>query len=107
MEFKGEFVPQLTTLFGWSVKIKSVQEQEWGSRCVGSDIRWWKLCKDLNTYNCVPSIALPSFHQDEDVASKSPRIMINKEFVEAVLHKSSSKSDSKFSDSVLPWLGDL
>ena len=108
MEFKEECVPQLASTFGWSVKIKSVQELEWGSRCVGSDIIWWKLCKDVSGSKCVPYVVvLSSFHQDEDLALKSPRIMVNKELVEAVLLWSWSKSDRNFSNLVLPWLGDL
>ena len=98
LEFKEECVPQLTTKFGWSVKIKSIQELEWGSRCVGSDISWWKLCKDVSASKCVSSIfVLSLFHQDKDLALKSPRIMVNKELVEAVLLRSSSMSDRKFS----------
>ena len=60
-------MPQLTTKFGWSVKIKSIQELECGGRCVGSDISWWKLCKDVSASKCVPSVVLSSFHQDEDL----------------------------------------
>ena len=37
----------------------------------------------------------------------SPRIIVNKDLVEAVLLRSSSKSDRKFLNSVLFWLGDL
>ena len=81
---------------------------EWGSRFVGSDISWWNLCKDVNASKCVLSaVVLSFFHQDEDLALQSPRITVNKELVEAVLLKSSSKSDRKFSNSVLSWLGDL
>ena len=108
MEFKEECVLQLTTKFGWSVKIKSIQELEWGSRCVGSDISWWKLCKDASASKCVPFVVvLSSFHQDEDLALKSPRIMVNNELVEVILLRSLLKSDRKFSNLVLSWLGDL
>ena len=86
---KEECVLQLTSKFGWSVKLKLIQELEWGNKCVGSDISWWKLCKDV----------------------KVPRIMVNKELVlEAVLYstlRSSSKSDRKFSNLVMSWFGDL
>ena len=43
---KEACLPQLATKFGWSVRIKSIQEIEWGCSCVGSDISWWKLCED-------------------------------------------------------------
>ena len=106
--FKVECVPQLTTKLGWLVKIKSIQELELGSMCVGSDISWSKLCNDVRASKCVPSVVvLSSFHQDEDLALKSPRIIVNKELDEIVLLKSSSKLDRKFSNSTLSWLGDL
>ena len=86
MEFKEACVPQLTTKFGWSVKIKSVQELDWGSRCAGSDISWWKLYKEIWVSTYVPSaVILCFFHQDDDLALKSPRIWVNKELDEAVL----------------------
>ena len=104
LEFK-EYVPQLTTTFGWSVKIKSVQELEWDSTSVGSDITSWKLRKDVSASKYVPSIVvLSSFNQDEDLVLKSPRIMVNKELVEAVILRSSPKSDTNL---VLSWVGDL
>ena len=53
---------------------------------MGSDVSWWKLCKDVSASTCVPSVAvLSSFHQD--LALQSPRTMVNKELVEAVLLK--------------------
>ena len=105
---KEACVPQLTTTFGWSVKIKSIQELDWGSRCVGSDTSWWKLCKDVRASKCIPSaVVLSFFHQDNDLALKSPKIIVNKELDEAVLLKSLSKSDRKFSNSALSWLGVL
>ena len=81
MELREACVPQLTTKFGWSVKIKSVQELDWGSRCVGSDISWWKLYKDVSALFCL------FFHQDNDLALNSHRIVVNKVLDEAVLHK--------------------
>ena len=55
----------------------------------------------------VPVVVLSSFHQVEDLALKSSKIIVNKELDEAVLLKSSSKSDRKLSNSILSWLGDL
>ena len=92
MESKEECVPQLTTKFGWSVKIESIQELEWGSRYVSSDISWWKLCKDVSASKCVTFVVvLSSFYQDKDLALKSPKIVVNKELVEAVLLRNLSK----------------
>ena len=109
MEFKEACVPQLTTKFGWSVKSKSTQELDWGSRCVSSDISWWKLYKEVRASTCVPSavVLFCFFHQHDDLALNSPRIRVNKELDEAVLPKSSSKSYGKFSNLTLSWLGDL
>ena len=50
-------------MFGWSVKTKSIQELEWVGRYVGSDISWWKFCKDGSASKCVPSaVVISSFH---------------------------------------------
>ena len=63
MESKEEYVPHLTNKFGWSVKTKSIQELEWVGRYVGSDISWWKFCKDGSASKCVPStVVISSFH---------------------------------------------
>ena len=104
--FKVECVPQLPTKLGWQVKIKSIHELELDSLCVGSDISWSKLCNDVSASKCVPSVVvLSSFHQVEDLALTSSKIIVNKESDEAVLLKSSSKSDRKLSNSMLSWLG--
>ena len=90
------------------MKIKSLQELEWDSMCVGSNISWSKLCNDGRASKYVPSAAVLSFfHQDEDLALNSPKVIVKKELDEAILPKSSSNSDSKCSNSILPWLGDL
>ena len=50
----------------------------------------------------LPNAYLPLlFDEDEDVEIKSPNMMANKELVEAVLHKSSSNSNTKFSNLVV------
>ena len=66
LELKEECVLQLTTKFGRSVKIKAIQELEWGIRCVISDISSWKLCKDGSTSKYVPSAVVLS-RQRSDV----------------------------------------
>ena len=108
LEFKETCLPQLTAKFGWSAKSKSIQELDWGSRCVGSDISWWKLYKEVRVSTCAPSaVVLSFFQQDDDLVLKSPRILENKELDEADLLESSSESDRKFSNLELSWLGDL
>ena len=90
------------------MKNKSIHQLELDSMCVASDISWSKLCSDVSASKWVPSVVvLSSFHQVEDVALKSPKIIVNKELDKAVLLESSSKSDKKLSNSILPWLGDL
>ena len=90
------------------MKIKSIHELELDSMCMGSDISWSKLCNGVSASKCVLSVVvLSSFHQVEDLALKSPKIIVNKELDEAVLLKSSSKSDRKLSNSILSWLADL
>ena len=59
---------------GWLVKIKSIQELELDSMCVGSNRSWSKLCNDVRASKCVPSdVVLSFFHQDENLALKSPK----------------------------------
>ena len=69
---------------------------------------WYKLCNDVSASKYVPSVAvLSSFHQVEDLALKSSKIIVNKELDEAVLLKSSSKAGRKVSNSILSLLEDL
>lgn len=69
---------------------------EWGSRLMGSDINWWKLCKVIRTSKCVTStVAWFSFYYDEDLAIQPSRITINNEFDETVLLNRSSQSNKK------------
>ena len=50
----------------------------------------------------LPNAYLPLlFDEDEDVEIKSPNMMANKELAEAVLHKSSSNLNTKFSNLVV------
>ena len=67
--FRVEFVPLSTTKLDWSVKIKSMQEVEVGRRWVGSDMSWWKPCKDVRPSRRAPStVVLSFFHEEEDLA---------------------------------------
>ena len=48
--------------------------------CVGSNIGWSQLCNDVRASKCEPfTVVLSSFHQDEDLALKASKIIINKE----------------------------
>ena len=75
------WTPLLTTKFGWSVKIRSTQAEEAGSRWVGWDINWCKSWVFNNESILRPSyIALWSTHQDLDHALKSPSITKKDDF---------------------------
>ena len=75
---------------GWLVKIKSIHELKVDSMCVGSDISWSKLCNDVRASKYALSVvALSSFHQNENLALKSPKI---KKLDAAVLLQSYSRS---------------
>ena len=52
-------------------------------------------------------VVLSLVHQTDDLALKSPKIMVNKELHRVVSLKTFSKFDKKFSNSKQTWLGDL
>ena len=86
--FTDECVPPSTTKFDWSIKIKSIQEVEVGRRWIGSDMSWWKPCKDVRASRRAPStVVLLFFYQKEDLALKSPRIIVKRELDDAVVSK--------------------
>ena len=94
------WTPLSTIKFGWSVNIKSIQEEVCGSRWVGCDISWWNPYTLVRDSSCVPSIVVLSLvHQTEDLALKSPKIMVNKELQKVVSLKTFSNFDKKFSNS--------
>ena len=106
--FRDECAPLSSTKFDWSVEIKSIQEVEVGRRWVGSVMSWWKSCKNVRASRRAPStVVLSFFHQEEDLALKSPRIIVKRELDDAVVFKMSSKFDKKSSNSAVLWLGDL
>ena len=66
---------------------------------------WCTILRDLP---CATSnMILPLTHQNEDIASKSPKIMADKAFWEKMLLKIFSKLDKILSKSTLLWPGDL
>lgn len=100
MEFRDEYVPLSTTKFGWSVKIKWIQEVKLGRRGVGSE--------DVRTWRRAPfTVVLSFFHRKEYLTLKCPRIIVKREVDDAVVSKISSKFDKHYSNSALFWLGDL
>ena len=74
---------QLLSLVGqWILdqcKMKIEAVDEW------VDISWWNPCKLVRDSICVPSVvAISLVHQTEDLALKSPRIIVNKPLFEVV-----------------------
>ena len=49
------WMPLLTTNLGWSIKIRSIQEDEAGNIWVRSDINWWKPYIEIKELIWVPS----------------------------------------------------
>ena len=85
-----------------------MQEVEVGRTWVGSDMSWWKPCKYVRASRRAPSVVVLSFfHQEEDVALKSPRIIVKRELDDALIFRMSSKFDKNYSNSAVLWLGDL
>ena len=70
-----------------------MQDEVCGSRSVGC----CNQCTVIRDSSCVLSIAVLSLvHQTEDLALKSPKIMVNKELQEVESFKTFSKFDKKF-----------
>ena len=62
----------------------------------------------MRAFRRAPSIVvLPFFHQKEDLALKSFRIIVRRELDDAVVFKMLSKFDENSLNSVVFWLGDL
>ena len=56
-----------TGKLGWSVKMRSMQDDEFGNRSVGSDISWCNPCIVVNESMSVPSgNIMSSGHHDLD-----------------------------------------
>ena len=53
------------------------------------------------------SVVLSFFHQKEDLALKSPRIIVKRELDDAVVFEMPSKFDKNSSNLAVSWLGDL
>ena len=68
----------------------------WGSRWVDCDVRWWNSCTFVRDSSCIPSIAVLSLvYQTDGLASKSPKIIVNKELQKVGSLKTFSKFGQK------------
>ena len=62
-------------MFGWSVKIRSIQEELFFCIWVGSFISCWNPSEEVYANNLVPPVVLVSLdHQEDDLALISPVI---------------------------------
>ena len=93
---------------GWSIKIKSVQDNDLGSIWVGSEINCLKSCVVVRESICVScKVAISSDYHSGDLTLKSPKMIINRDFEQSMLLNKSSKPDKKNSNSEVLWLGHL
>ena len=66
--YKEGWTPLSATKFGWSVKIRSMQDDEFGRRCVGSDINWCNPHDFVSDSSWAPSWdVISSHHHDLDL----------------------------------------
>ena len=60
------------------MNIKSTQEEEWDNGGVGCNMIWWNPCTVVKDSSFMPSVVVLSLvHQTEDLALKSPKIIVN------------------------------
>ena len=72
--------PDWTTIFGYDVKIKSIHEQEFCNKCVGSFINWYNLNWEVILSVVLPlKLVLSWLYQLQDLALKSSIIVVRKE----------------------------
>ena len=92
----------------WSMKMKLMQDSEFGNRWVGSGISWCNPCILVNESLSVPSgDVLSSGHHDLDLALKPPNNIIVEYGLNPLKRLSRlSKFDNNSSSSTVDWLGD-
>ena len=74
-----------------------MQEEVCGIRWVGFDISRWNPCTLVRDSSCVPSIIVLSLvHQTEDLALKSPQVVVNRELHKVVSLKLSQNLTKNF-----------
>ena len=89
------WTPEFTDRLGWSVKIKSIQEELLVCKCVGSFINWETPFADVNESNFSPSeVLMSSDHQHDVLALKSP-VITDKN---GLIFLSRSKASQRFSE---------
>ena len=84
-----------------------MQDDEFGRRCVGSDIKWCYPHDIVSDSSWAPlQDFISSHHHDLDLALKSPSITKNDDFNWLIWFKSFSKFKRKSWNSLTDWLGE-
>ena len=100
-------LPLFITRFGWSVKMRSMQDDEFWRMCVGSDISWQKPHSELMDSICGPLLFVMLWtHQILDLALKSPCRIVKAGSWFLILPKRFSRDKIKCSNSPGFWLGE-
>ena len=87
--------------------MRSMQDNEFGNKWVGSDISCCSRCTIVNESMSVPSgDVMSSGHQDLDLALKSPNIIVKDGWSCLTKLRSFSRFDKNSSNSTAVWLGD-
>ena len=74
---KWEWTPLSITKLGWSIKIKSMQEEDWERICVGSVISWWSPWDEETDSRSISSVVeISPCHWKFDLQLKSPSISL-------------------------------
>ena len=90
------------------MNIKSIQEEDGGIQWVGCDMSWQNTFTVVKDLSFMPSaVVLSLVHQTEDLALKSPKIIVNKALLVVASLKIVSKFGRKFWNSIASWLRDL
>ena len=101
---KEGWTPQTTAKLGWSVKMRSMQDNEFGNRWVGSHISWCSPCI-VNESMSVPSgDVLSSGHHDLDLALKLSNIIVKDGLSPLTKLSRFSNFDKNSSNSTVDWL---
>ena len=108
MSWRVGWTPLSTARFGWSVNMRSIQEEELGSKWVGSDTNWWNPYVVLReSIWCPSNDVMSSDYHDWDLALKSPSITVKEDLSILTWFNNLSKLTKNSSNSLLDWLGDL
>ena len=95
------------TRSGWSVKMRSIQDDEFWRMCIDSHINLEKPYSELIDSICLPSLFVMSWtHQLLELALKSPSRIVKAGSLLLILHKRFSRDRRKCSNSLWFWLGE-